>query len=372
MSILRTAFEQSLVSAALFVFGSVVLKSLSFSQYAVYTNLFGIIVLTQGLLQALVSEQLVFGWLSSGEIIENCWSRTICEFNDFFIVLQGIPVITMIAISMLFILSGLFVAFRSVYYAYSRRGAAFLSLIYATTLLIVSLLSVRYKVKNSTVFIILLCSSHVVSMMLTYYRFGLPRIKSQNLKRVSKFEENQILNQLCIYLSGGLVFLISERLNSSLTGEFRALLFLTYPINQLISVLNFSLLPVLKKDPDIYWKSSKRIILITFVSLPFILSIFYYFAVWALDFSEISRGMLFLTFAYATLKLINFLLSQYLKFVGSWNWLILTGFIFGIMYLSSFIWVIRYNNIAFLLMLSIALQLSFVLVYYRVAAKKRS
>ena len=88
--------------------------------------------------------------------------------------------------------------------------------------------------------------------------------------------------------------------------------------------------------------------------------------------SEISRGMLFLTFAYATLKLINFLLSQYLKFVGSWNWLILTGFIFGIMYLSSFIWVIRYNNIAFLLMLSIALQLSFVLVYYRVAAKKRS
>ena len=285
MSILRTAFEQSLVSAALFVFGSVVLKSLSFSQYAVYTNLFGIIVLTQGLLQALVSEQLVFGWLSSGgKLLKIVGAVQFVSLTIFFIVLQGIPVITMIAISMLFILSGLFVAFRSVYYAYSRRGAAFLSLIYATTLLIVSLLSVRYKVKNSTVFIILLCSSHVVSMMLTYYRFGLPRIKSQNLKRVSKFEENQILNQLCIYLSGGLVFLISERLNSSLTGEFRALLFLTYPINQLISVLNFSLLPVLKKDPDIYWKSSE--ILITFVSLPFILSIFYYFAVWALDFQK--------------------------------------------------------------------------------------
>ena len=369
---LKIGIDQFLVSLSLFVFSSIVISLTSFEEFARYSNMLAVLVFVQGLIQATIGEQLVYGWKASNSKTLSIVLVSLLVAVFFFVDFTRSNGTTLMILSIILVLlAAFYTASRSFLYAYNRQQGSVLSGIFSISLFIGSMIVIIFKIVDPAYLIIIVLASQVFAMTLTLILRGFPRIEYSNFKVIKSVQIKQISYQAILFLSSGLVFILAEKLNPELTGRYRKLLFFVYPVNQVISVLTLWLVPKLRTSLDDFKILAKKSIILNFLLTPLMIMLFYLvynsFGV-SLEFTLLE---LFLISTFGIYLIPNVLLSHYMKFRLEWRQLIVGHGLLAVLYIVSFIFA-SYKSNSTVSLIIIAIFYQTVLVSYNALIIRRT
>lgn len=369
---LKIGIDQFLVSLSLFVFSSIVISLTSFEEFARYSNMLAVLVFVQGIIQATIGEQLVYGWKASNSKTLSTVLVSLLVGIIFFVDFTSSSGTSIMILSIiLVVLAAFYTASRSCLYAYNRQQGSVLSGIFSINLFIGSMIVILFKIVDPAYLIIIVLASQVFAMTFTLILRGFPQIDYSNFKVIKSINIKQISYQAILFLSSGLVFILAEKLNPELTGRYRKLLFFVYPVNQVISILTLWLVPKLRTRLGDFKILTKKSIFLNFLLTPLLIMLFYLvynsFGV-SLGFTLLE---LFLISSFGIFLIPNALLSHYMKFTLKWRQLIMGHGLLSVLYVVSFIFIMyKSNSTADLVIISIMYQ-TFLASYNSLIIKRK-
>lgn len=357
---LKIGIDQFLVSLSLFVFSSIAVSITSFEEYARYSNMLAVLVFMQGLIQATLGEQLIYGWRTANYINLTIVLVTLMVGVIIYVDLskaRGAAVMSSIITAA--ILATFYPATRALFYAYNPKQGSLLSLIFSILLLVLSIIVLIFSVSDPMYLLGVYLVSQVCAILLAIILKGFPIIDYEKFKVVKSLSFKQIAYHMVLFMASGLVFIFAEKIDPELTGRYRKILFFVYPINQGISVITLWLMPMLRTRSDEFIRLARKVTIVNIFCAPLLIVIFY--AVYNVILHRIELNLIELVSitAFGTCLIPNVIASHYMKFRHRWRSLIVGHGVITVLFIGGFLYAIKEAPVmAFLIILATTYQFS--------------